>query len=398
MKRSLFSAMSKVTSLLGNKNPFAQPMDPNEHTVWLQDNTAYRPKGGNGNSWEAEFVAAFFAKNPNRTRITEMVADVADKLNLGHGDASEETIAKRLEPWTTEILPGHTVRISIGGRQEAKLGPGGSSGVSKNVIPMAAAGKETEDGDTVDSHAVGVDTHPMTTTYAEAKGWAVISDIDDTIKITGTGDIPAVLRSTFVDDPTPVDGMPALYAHLHRALNKAPFWYLSASPYNLYPFLHEFRNAHYPPGPLLLWNASWMDVSAFVLALTKEPEKYKCDKMRELHRNFPSRAFVCIGDSTQRDPEAYAQMAREFPHWVRAIFIRRVTGPGNDESKTGPDRFEKAFKGLDRGLWHVFDDPTELYARVDALVAGDPLGTGSGTGDAPPTEPESSQKRGCVVL
>ena len=114
--------------------------------------------------------------------------------------------------------------------------------------------------------------------------------------------------------------------------------------------------------------------------------------------NFPSRSFVCIGDSTQRDPEAYAQMAREFPHWVRAIFIRRVTGPGNDESKTGPDRFEKAFKGLDRGLWHVFDDPTELYARVDALVAGDPLGTGSGTGDAPPTEPESSQKRGCVVL
>ncbi|KAK7525849.1 uncharacterized protein IWZ02DRAFT_201276 [Phyllosticta citriasiana] len=393
MKRLLSSAFSKATSYLGNKNPFAQPMDPNEHTVWLQENTAYRPKGSNASTWEAEFVAAFFVRNPNRRTLTRLVADIADKLNLADGDENEETIAKRLEPWTTEILPGHTVRINIGGTHEAKLGPGDRSGVSKNVIALEAG--KAGDGDTVDSHAVGVDTHPMTTTYAEAKGWAVISDIDDTIKITGTGDIGAVLRSTFVDEPTPVDGMPAFYAHMHKTLNKAPVWYLSASPYNLYPFLHAFRNAHYPPGPLLLWNASWMDVSAFVLALTKEPERYKCDKMRQLHASFPDRKFVCIGDSTQRDPEAYASTYREFPGWIRAIYIRRVPG-GADASKTAPERFEKAFEGIDRALWHVFDEPAELYQRLDALVAGDPSGTRDD--DAPPSLQQPEQRRGCILL
>lgn len=34
-------------------------------------------------------------------------------------------------------------------------------------------------------------------------------------------------------------------------------------------------------------------------------------------------------------------------------------------------RFEKAFKGVPRGVWRVFTDPTELYGRVDALVQED---------------------------
>ena len=37
------------------------------------------------------------------------------------------------------------------------------------------------------------------------------------------------------------------------------------------------------------------------------------------------------------------------------------------KTKNAPERFEKAFKGLDRKLWHVFTDPAELAERVDAL-------------------------------
>src|SRR3546814_8140010 len=44
--------------------------------------------------------------------------------------------------------------------------------------------------------------------------------------------------------------------------------------------------------------------------------------MLELYDQFP---FVLIGDSGQRDPEIYAQVVREHPGRVAAIYIRDVT-------------------------------------------------------------------------
>src|SRR3546814_20245805 len=44
--------------------------------------------------------------------------------------------------------------------------------------------------------------------------------------------------------------------------------------------------------------------------------------MLELYDQFP---FVMIGDSGQRDPEIYAQVVREHPGRVAAIYIRDVT-------------------------------------------------------------------------
>ncbi|OMP82743.1 Actin patch protein 1 [Diplodia seriata] len=373
------SVVDNVSSYLGKRNPLARPVDPAKHVVWLQDNTAYRPKGADAkknNVWEAEFVCAYFVKNSGKD-WGRVVADIADKAGLGEGHHdAEATIAKRLEPWMDAILPAHTVRISIGDdsgdagdRQVATLGPSDRSGTSKTLI--RTTGRHA-DGDTLTSRSLDhLATRHMTTTFAEPTGWAVISDIDDTIKITQTPSPAGILRSTFVDAPTPVAGMPALYAHIARSLDSPPFWYLSASPYNLYPFLRDFRAAHgFPAGPLLLRNASWMDLAGFLVALTAGTRAYKTDRMRDIHRMFPGRRFVLIGDSTQSDPEAYGDVAREFPGWVGAVFIRRVTGVAEIDrtSKNKPERFEKAFEGVERGLWRVFDDPREVYAEVDRLV------------------------------
>jgi len=81
---------------------------------------------------------------------------------------------------------------------------------------------------------------------------------------------------------------------------------------------------------------------------------------------------LCIGDSTQSDPEAYGDIYRKFPGWVGAIFIRKVVDvePMNESEKNKPERFEKAFKDVPKEVWTLFEDPTELTAKVDALVAG----------------------------
>lgn len=102
--------------------------------------------------------------------------------------------------------------------------------------------------------------------------------------------------------------MPELYAQLHRLLTpSAPFFYLSASPYNLYPFLREFRETFYPHGQLILRDSSWMTLSGLLSSLTLGTERYKTDRMKKIHRWLPRGKLICIGDSTQSDPEAYGE-------------------------------------------------------------------------------------------
>ena len=117
--------------------------------------------------------------------------------------------------------------------------------------------------------------------------------------------------------------MPPLYTHIQSLLN--PTWfYLSASPYNLYPFLRTFLHANYPKGTILLRDASWMDLSGFFMSLTMGTEAYKTGEMDKVHSWLPKRKVLCVGDSTQTDPEAYGNIYRKHKGWVKKIFIRKV--------------------------------------------------------------------------
>jgi len=116
-----------------------------------------------------------------------------------------------------------------------------------------------------------------------------------------------ILRTTFVDTPKPILGMPELYQHVNSTIR--PTWfYLSASPYNLYPFLRTFLRGFYPQGTIILRDASWMDLAGFLASLTQGTQAYKVGRMEKVHRWLPKRKLLCVGDSTQTDPEAYGEM------------------------------------------------------------------------------------------
>jgi phosphatidate phosphatase APP1 len=177
-----------------------------------------------------------------------------------------------------------------------------------------------------------------------------------------------ILRSTFISGPTPVASMPSLYSTIQKTLD--PTWfYLSASPYNLYTFLRPFLHAHYPKGTVLLRDASWMDLGGFLASLTQGTQAYKAGRIDAVHGWLPQRKLLCIGDSTQSDPEAYGEMARKHKGWIKAIFIRKVTDvsemEGTDKNKD--ERFEKAFEGVPRSVWRVFERPEELLQAVESL-------------------------------
>ena len=179
-----------------------------------------------------------------------------------------------------------------------------------------------------------------------------------------------ILRSTFVSTPTPITGMPELYKHINGLLS--PSWfYLSASPYNLYTFLRPFLHQYYPKGTIILRDASWMNLSGFLESLTQGTEDYKAGRMDKIHGWLPERKVLCVGDSTQSDPEAYGDMYRKYPGWVKAIFIRKVVDVEGMQKtdKNSAARFEKAFKDVPKGVWKLFEDPSELYATIDLLKA-----------------------------
>lgn len=357
-----------VLSHLGRWNPLPHQITAND-TVWLFENTAYR--SAKSNNWETEFVVAVFDKNTG-VEVSKVVADVAEKIGIGRGDAAEATIRERLMPFMQTILPGRIVKVSFAAQTELELGPGKRNGISSDVKVVP----EHRDGDIITSVAqvpVGADgILEMKTAFAEPGGWGVISDIDDTIKITQTSDPIGILRSTFVSPPTPVEGMPELYAFLQKVVSPlAPFFYVSASPYNLHKFLTDFRAQYYPHGTIILRDANWMNLSGLLSNLTLGVQEYKVDRMDKINSWLPKRKMICIGDSTQSDPEAYAEIYNKYPGWVRLILIRKVEDIASIgiREKNEPKRFEKAFKDIPKDVWHVFEKPQECESLIQNAVS-----------------------------
>jgi len=345
-----------------------KPVDPALHNVWILDNTAFRE----GEQWKAEFVACYFIKNSGKD-VAKAVATVADALDLDLGDEElKKRMTKRLQPFADQILPNRTLEVVVDGKETLKLGPGNQSGYSSQVRDLSFAPSSTQI-QTVAKNLPPPFVLESTTHLAEPTGWAIISDIDDTIKITQTTSPLGILHNTFcVEEPLPVQGMPELYSALQKTLQNPPFLYLSASPYNLYPFLRDFRATHFPPGPLILRDASWQNLGGLISSLSQGTQEYKSARIAKIHSWLPKKKVILIGDSTQSDPEAYGECARKFPGWVGAIFIRKVTGiAGMDEgAKNGEERFAKAFEGVEKGIWHTFTDPKEVEEEVEKLVGG----------------------------
>ncbi|KAG6009809.1 hypothetical protein E4U21_001239 [Claviceps maximensis] len=366
-KASLAQGKPRATCWLQKLNifhPSPKPITDSE-VVWLLDNTAF--KTSSTETWKAEFVAAVFERE-DKQKLIDMVSAVVRAVGLTDDASEQKTVQERLLPFLWDVCPARTITAAHQSLQ-LKLGPSNSNGLSSNVmdIPNSDVGSLVGTSTKLGGGAGSVTN--MQTYYAGEDGWGIISD--DTIKITMTSDPIGILRETFMNTPRPIDGMPELYAKIKSVLPRDTAWfYLSASPYNLYPFLKQFRKQHYPPGTLILRDSSWKTVAGLLSALTLGTEEYKVDRMKKIYGWLPKRKMIVIGDSTQSDPESYGEMYRDSPNWIRLILIRKATNIaeiGIDE-KNEPDRFERAFKDVPRHLWHVFEDPTECLDLVKRTI------------------------------
>jgi len=190
-----------------------------------------------------------------------------------------------------------------------------------------------------------------------ATGISVISDIDDTIKISDVANHKQLLRNTFCRSYQPIPGMAERYRSWEKS-SGARFHYISATPWQLYLPLSEFvRSNGFPEGTFELKLFRWKDQTFF--DLFRSPEHYKMSAVKPLLERFPNRKFVLVGDSGEKDPEIYAALAREFPNQVSNIFIRNTTGEAKDSA-----RYRTAFSGLSTNRWQIFGEASELPDKL----------------------------------
>jgi hypothetical protein len=134
-------------------------------------------------------------------------------------------------------------------------------------------------------------------------------DIDDTIKVTGT-ELLDVATNTLFADPSPIEGMPEVYAAIAASVT-SDFYYITGSPYQLYPFLHSFIQDTYPTaaGPINTKNLTLDDISSIWGFLADEDgtKNFKLAEIDRAHELFPKKTFLTVGDSSQADPEVYAE-------------------------------------------------------------------------------------------
>ena len=189
------------------------------------------------------------------------------------------------------------------------------------------------------------------------QGLSIISDIDDTIKISNVLDKHELLANTFLREFQPVPGMARQYQKW--ASDGASFHYLSSSPWQLYPSLSEFIDRHgFPMGSFHLNNFRMKDKSFF--SLFQSAQKTKPPRIEEILNRYRQRSFILIGDSGEKDPEIYATIARRYPQQIKHIFIRNVR-PGRKQYA----RFTQAFKKLPRNRWTLFEDTSEIKFEND---------------------------------
>jgi phosphatidate phosphatase APP1 len=183
-------------------------------------------------------------------------------------------------------------------------------------------------------------------------GLSIISDFDDTLRISEATDRKVMLRNTFSREFEVVPGMADVYRRWADA--GAAFHYVSNTPWQMFGPMHDFcREQQFAAGSFHMKHFRLKDKST--LDLLASPEKFKLGAIEPILAAYPGRTFILVGDSGAKDPEIYGTLAREFPHRIARIYVRNVTGETHDSP-----RLQAAFRDVPGDKWLLFSNAQEL--------------------------------------
>lgn len=178
----------------------------------------------------------------------------------------------------------------------------------------------------------------------DSSGVSVVSDIDDTIKVTNipSGEVE-IIQNTFFREFEAAPCMPEMYRAF--AADTA-FHYVSGGPWQLYEPLRHFLaadNTNFPEGSFHMKNVrtnlseseSYEDIWRLIAGGSKQVTyEQKMGQISTLLHRFPQRNFILIGDSGERDPEVFSAVRDQFPDQIAEIRIRDLV----NDRENNPER------------------------------------------------------------
>jgi phosphatidate phosphatase APP1 len=319
--------------------------------------------------WQAAVAGMVSRPLPERSRRRALAVAVLRRLlELEDPDLETEVFRRRADSFLFQRVAGLRLRVACGDRV-FDIGHTDRSGHFQAEFPLDEA--------FVAEHAIGAGTGCRWLPYTavsvdddsaphevagdgriqlvDATGLSVISDIDDTVKVSNVADRRELLRNTFLREFAAVPGMPEAYRRWETA--GAAFHYVSSSPWQLSNCLCSFLgSAGLPAGSMHLKLFRLKDSTP--LGRLSARKRLKRRVIEQIMADFPGRRFALVGDSGERDPEVYAAVARRRPEQVAGVFIRRV--PDRKAANQVSLRFDKLARRMPAGALVTFVAAEEL--------------------------------------
>ena len=152
----------------------------------------------------------------------------------------------------------------------------------------------------------------------------VISDIDDTIVESYSYLFFRKLWIMLTSNETTrkiTKNISGFYKRLYSEFN--PFFYVSSSEKNLYPYwMLLMKRRGFPPGPLLLNEFRYGFRQLMFSGNGNHQHKY--DKIAHLLNFYKNMLFILVGDNGQKDVQIYYQLVRDFPNRIKSVYIVQV--------------------------------------------------------------------------
>jgi len=312
-----------------------------------------------GPTWQLPIHAWVHELEPARKRKAMLASLLEHAIGLEIADDARAYFDRRVGLMCADNEGRKRIIINIAGQQHA-LPLTTSSGHVRTTLVLDAdlVARHVQHG-VLPFGAVLSDGRRATggVRLVPSTGLSVISDIDDTVKITEVLDKTAMLRRTFLEAFVSVPGMSSLYQHW--AASGAILHFVSSSPWHLYEPLEELLDRDgFPARSMSLKMVRVKDRS--VMNLLKKGTQTKPAQIEPILARFPQRRFILVGDSGEQDPEVYAQIFRAHPEQIQSICIRNV-----DASMVDDLRYQAAFEGIDPQRWCLFSEPATLRRLVN---------------------------------
>ncbi len=333
---------------------------PHEHAVLFP--TVARLDSANA-CWIVQVRGVLFEPGKVGIRKRFLLKMLLRAMRCGPEALESEIFRSRIDHFLADGVRGRKIAVRLGDRQFTLKGRSRRAGQFSGLIRVPCEEFSAEWG------GGAAPTHIELQLPAEdgrsiaaplyclpATGESILSDIDDTIKLSQVESRAELLANTFLREFAPVEGM----AEVFRAWAEqgAAFHYVSSSPWQLLEPLSALCSREgFPAGSIHLSHFRLRDHMLRKLLLVRPAYKYAA--IKAILRLFPERRFVLVGDSGEYDPEIYGAVARKFPGRVSRILIRRLPG-----REIAGQRLRRAGRRLAPETWVLFDEAHELPRPV----------------------------------